>query len=126
MDIQNRKDIITLVDSFYEKVLKDELLGRIFTNVVKVDWEKHLPRMYDFWETTLFYESKYSGNPMQVHVDLNQRFPLTKVHFDRWLALFNQTVDELFEGNMATLARQRALSIATVMQVKIYAADTHS
>ncbi len=121
-DIENREDIIVLVDSFYDKVLKDDTIGYIFKDVANINLEKHMPTMYDFWETTLFHQSVYKGNPMRVHVKLNQKEPLKKSHFERWLKLFNETVDELFEGEKAESVKTKALSIATVMQIKVYQA----
>lgn len=118
-DIESRKDIIILVNQFYEKVKKDQEIGFIFTDIVKVNWEVHLPVMYDFWENTILYTGSYKGNPMDSHKKLNRMFPLTSDHFAKWVKLFLETVDELFEGTNATLARQRAISIATIMQLKI-------
>lgn len=118
-DIENRNDIVLLVDSFYSHVLKDETIGFIFTDVAKINIEQHMPKMYDFWETTLFHNVVYKGNPMLIHTELNKRIPLKKEHFERWLELFNTTVNELFTGTKAELAKTRALSIATVMQIKI-------
>jgi hemoglobin len=122
-DIKNRKDIELLVDTFYKKVLKDETISYIFNDVAKIDLAKHMPLMYDFWETTLFHQAVYKGNPMKVHLDLNVKESLKKAHFDQWLTMFNETVDELFYGEKAELAKTRALSIATVMQIKIYQAS---
>lgn len=121
-DIRGREDIQLLIDSFYVQVRKDELIGYIFEDVAKVDWVHHLPVMYDFWEQILFHTGGYSGNPMALHVRLNGMIPLKKEHFDRWLALFTGTVNDHFEGPMAEMARQRALSIATTIRVKIAAA----
>jgi len=118
-DIKNRADVKLLVDSFYKKALLDKAIGHFFTEVIQLDLEKHMPKMYDFWETTLFHTANYKGNPLQVHLDLNHKSALEKPHFDRWLGLFNETVDELFSGEIANLAKTRALSIATVMQLKI-------
>lgn len=117
--IENRLDIEHLVDSFYDKVKKDELIRSFFTDVVSVNWEKHLPVMYNFWDNIIFHTGSYSGNPMQVHMQMHSRAPMRKEHFDRWLSLFLETVDELYEGDNAELAKQRAISIATVMQIKI-------
>ena len=119
-DINSRKDIELLVNSFYKKVLKDDIIGFIFNDVVRLNWEKHIPIMYDFWESTLFQRTIYRGNPMQIHLELNEKIPLKKVHFDQWLKIFNETVDCFFSGEKAELAKTRALSIATVMQIKIY------
>lgn len=118
-DITNRKDIQLLVDTFYEKVRRDDTIGYIFNEVAKVDWPHHLPIMYDFWENIAFQTGGYSGNPMPVHMQLHQQTPLTAAHFERWLQLFTGTADELFEGNKTELVKQRALSIATMMRIKI-------
>jgi hemoglobin len=119
-DIQTREDIIRLVDTFYDKVQEDEVIGYFFNDVAKVDWAHHLPKMYDFWETTLFHQPKYKGNPMRVHVDLHQKETMEKEHFDRWLSLFKQTVDELFKGVNAENIKMKGESIATVMHIKVY------
>jgi hemoglobin len=118
-DIQSRDDIVRIVDTFYERVKQDELLGPIFTEKAKVNWEKHLPVMYDFWENVVFYTGNYSGNPMRIHQQLHQRIPLAKADFNKWLKLFFKTVDQLYRGEHAELIKQRAQSIATVMQLKI-------
>ena len=118
-DIENRKDIELLVNRFYDKVIADRVIGYIFNDIAKVNWEKHLPVMYDFWENTLLYSGTYTGNPMEIHNRLNKVVPLTATHFQQWLDLFNSTVDELFAGEKARLAKQRAISIATLMQIKI-------
>jgi hemoglobin len=118
-DIESKKDIELLVDTFYSKVQADDLIGYIFTDIAKVNWEKHLPVMYNFFENMLFYTGSYTGNPMELHNHISRLFPLTKAHFARWELLFTQTVDELFTGEKATLAKQRAKSISAVIQIKI-------
>lgn len=118
-DIETKVDIELLVNTFYDKVKADKIIGYIFNDVVKVHWEKHLPVMYNFWENTLFYTGTYEGNPMELHKHLHRLTPLTATHFKQWTSLFNSTVDELFSGSKAELAKQRAFSIATIMQVKI-------
>lgn len=119
-DIESRSDIELLVKSFYEKVKIDPVIGSIFTDIARVNWEKHLPVMFDFWENTIFYTGSYSGNPMISHQNLNKLFPLNAAHFSRWNQLFASTIDELFEGDKAALAKQRAISISTVMQLKLF------
>ena len=118
-DIENSEDIMKLIDRFYQQVVKDPVIGHIFTTTIKVNWEKHLPAMYSFWENTLFYTGTYTGNPMLIHQRINQIVHLTNQHFDRWVELFTATVDDQFEGEKAELAKQRAFSIATVMKIKI-------
>ena len=118
-DIENSKDVEQLINSFYDKVKQDDVIGFIFNDVAKVNWEKHLPVMYDFWESVIFSINTYSGNPMEVHMHLNRRVQLAKEHFERWLKLFTGTVDELFEGKNANIAKEKAISIATIMETKI-------
>ena len=117
-DISSRQDIMHLVNRFYEKVKADEMIGYIFNDVARVDWEKHLPVMYDFWESVIFFTGGYTGNPMITHRKLNQVVHLTPGHFQKWIELFTSTVDENFSGDKAELAKQRAVSIATIMQLK--------
>lgn len=119
-DILNASHIKLLVDTFYEKVRKDTIISHFFTEAVVVHWEEHLPTMYNFWENILFSTGNYSGNPMMKHIALNQISPMKTEHFQRWLELFFKTTDELFEGINAEMIKQRAYSIATVMQTKIY------
>lgn len=118
-DISSSEDVQWMVNRFYDKIKEDKLVGFIFTDVMKVNWQKHLPVMYAFWENALFYTGGYNGNAMKKHININRVIPLQKKYFTRWLQLFNQTVDEYFEGEKATLAKQRALSIASIMQIKI-------
>lgn len=118
-DITSKKDIRLLVDTFYDRVRPDPVIGHFFSTVVAVDWGKHLPVMYAFWENVLFHKGTYSGNPMQQHQALNQKSPMKPEHFRRWLQLFSGTVNDLFEGDNAEIIKQRATSIATVMQIKI-------
>jgi hemoglobin len=113
--------VIILVNKFYEKVRVDDTIGYIFEDIFKVNWDIHMEVMYNFWESVLFYTANYTGNPMIVHRQINNVVSLTPEHFKRWLQLFHATVDENFEGEKAELAKQRATSIATVMQMKIKA-----
>ena len=115
-DIQDRNDIKTLVNSFYEKVRKNALLSPVFNSKIAEDaWPAHLERMYDFWNAILFAEKGFEGNPMQKHLQL----PIDEKHFSTWLALFNQTINELFSGPKAEEAKKRAASIAQIMNFKI-------
>lgn len=117
-DIENRKDIEQLVNAFYARVLKDDKIGFFFNEIVQIDWDKHFPIMYDFWETILFDTMKYKGNPMTKHIVLSKKEPMTAAHFERWLELWNQTVDEHFGGERASEAIKRAKMIADLMKFK--------
>lgn len=125
-DIENREDIEKLVNRFYKKVIADPHIGFIFTDVAKVNWGKHLPVMYDFWENSLFYTGSYTGNPLKTHQHINRVVPLQPEHFNQWTNLFNETVDELFEGEKAGLAKQRAYSISTVIRLKLKEGESES
>ena len=118
-DLANRSDIVSLLESFYSKAFGDALIGRFFTEVVPLDLETHIPVIADFWESVLLNRNVYHNNTMKIHLDLNDKAPLTKLHFDVWLKYFNDTLDELFAGNIALLAKQRAKSVATIMQIKV-------
>jgi hemoglobin len=118
-DIENRDDVKFLINTFYDKVKKDETIGYIFNDIAKVNWDYHLPIMYNFWESILFFTGTYTGNPMKAHEKIHPVVNFTAEHFSVWLKLFTSTVDELFEGEKAELAKQRAISIATVMQLKL-------
>lgn len=118
-DIKNRADIERLVNTFYDKVKQDDVIGFIFNDVAEVNWDKHLPVMYDFWENIIFLTNQYIGNPMSVHIRLNEQVRFTKEHFHRWIQLFTGTVDELFEGRKANLAKEKAAGIAAIMETKI-------
>lgn len=111
-DITTIEDIRTLINSFYDKVRQDDLLGYVFNEVANVDWEHHLPKMYAFWEFLLIGGEGYQGNPMEPHRRLHEKVPLRKDLFDRWLMIFNQTVDEHFAGKNAEEAKNKASLIA--------------
>jgi len=110
-DITTEADIKTLVHRFYEKVRGDEQLGPIFDAAIQDNWDAHLQKMCDFWGTLLLYTRKYLSDPMVKHMPL----PIQQEHFERWISLFNQTVDECFAGDLATEAKRRAGNIARFM-----------
>lgn len=118
-DIESREDVVLFVDAFYKKVEADPVVGFIFTEIAKVNWAHHLPKMYDFWESVLFGKALFKGNPMEVHFRLNKEQPLGEKEFDRWKGLFIQTIDELFEGDQADETKKKAASIANLMQYKV-------
>lgn len=117
-DIENRDDLLLLVDRFYKKLLADPSISYLFTDVAKINLEHHLPILVDFWDSILFQSNTYQQNAMQPHIRLHQQSPIQKQHFNTWLGYFKATVDELFDGEKAFLAKERATGIATVMQIK--------
>ena len=117
-DIETSEDVKLLIDTFYTKVREDDVIGYIFNDIAKVDWVKHLPRMYAFWEFLLIGGENYQGNPLEPHRKINAMVPLTEAHFERWLSLFHQAVDELFRGLNAEEAKNRSRLIALTWQPK--------
>ncbi len=115
-DIATPDDIRSLVDAFYNRLTNDDVVGHFFTGL---DLDHHLPRIAAFWEMALLGKPGYTTNVTDVHLALNKRIPMERAHFDRWLQLFNFTVDERFSGPVADEAKSRAASIAMVMLVKI-------
>ena len=115
-DITTPADIERPAHTLYERVPADEILAPIFDDVAHTDWARHLPKMYDFWETVLFGASAYRGQPIGIHVQLATRVALGQPEFGRWLALFVDTVDAAFLGPQADEAKLRAARIANVMQ----------
>ena len=119
-DLENREDLFLFVRKFYEKLLPDPVVGHFFTDVIDLDLEEHLPILVDYWDTILFGAMNYNRNPMKVHLDLHGKSPMEQQHFDRWVKHFKETMDAYFRGEKAELAKQRAHSIAIVIQSKIY------
>lgn len=117
-DIKNRNDIEKLINTFYGKIKIDTKIGYFFTDVAKLNWEEHLPKMYDFWENIMFSKGNYTGNPMTKHKELHQKSEMKEAHFKHWNALFNETVDELFTGAKAEEIKQRAMNISGVLMYK--------
>jgi len=113
-DIQQLDDIKLLVNTFYGRVQKDELIGPIFASKI-TDWTPHLEKMYRFWQTILLHEHTYSGSPFPPHATL----PIAQSHFDVWLGLWCATVDEFFEGANAEEAKNRGKIMAQLFHYKI-------
>lgn len=118
-DIKTRKDVEFLINEFYQRILKDKQIGYFFTEIVVLNWNKHIPIMYDFWESILFSTAKYKGNPMEKHLAINQKEKLKKAHFDKWIQLWESTILENFVGKNAEKAIEKAKQIGSLMQFKI-------
>lgn len=118
-NLESREDIELLVNSFYDKVVQDETIGFFFKDIIKVNFQKHLPKMYSFWETILFGQMSYKGNPMAVHFPINQLEAMEKRHFEKWLELWKQTIEENFTGQNADMAITKSENIANLMAYKM-------
>jgi hemoglobin len=112
VDIETRDDVERLVRAFYSKALTDPIIGFIFTDVAKLDLEAHVPQIASFWETILLGVPSYRGGAFRPHAELHFQVRLRSGHFERWLFLWRETVDELFAGERAELAKAHALRVA--------------
>ncbi|WP_144283170.1 group III truncated hemoglobin [Chryseobacterium echinoideorum] len=117
--LESREDIELLINSFYAKVIKDEIIAFFFNDVAKVNWDHHLPKMYSFWETILFGQMSYKGNPMAVHFPVNEVAAMEKKHFEQWLKLWKETILENFHGENVSMAITKSENIAKLMSFKM-------
>ncbi|MBO9532592.1 MAG: group III truncated hemoglobin [Solirubrobacteraceae bacterium] len=111
-DIAARDDVERLVRAFYGRALSDTMIGYLFTDVARLDLEAHIPEITDFWETILLGARSYSGGAFAPHASLHRKSPLRAGHFERWLTIWRETVDELYAGPHAELAKSHALRVA--------------
>ncbi len=120
-NIESREDVTLLVNTFYSKIRKDALLGPIFNKII-TDWESHLELLTDFWETNLFFERKYFGNPMHTHIEVDKKMDnsINELHFGTWINLWHETINELFEGETAEIAKNRARNMGTFLHLNIF------
>jgi hemoglobin len=124
-DIENREDVFLLVNTFYAKVKKDDFIGHIFLEIIPTnEWESHIDKLTDFWETNLFFVRKFKGNPMKAHKDVDTHFKhsITQQHFGKWLEIWFTTVNELFDGPNANNAKERARNIAASLFMRMFEA----
>lgn len=123
VDLKTREDVYLLVSSFYKKVRVNEVLGPIFNATIK-DWDAHLQHLTTFWESSLFLKTRYTGNPLEAHVKVDQanNNSVTELHFGIWLNLWFETIDDLFEGDYAENAKRRARKMGTFLYLKIFEA----
>ena len=114
-DLADRTDVERLVRTFYRAAAMDDLLGPVFA-AAHVDWPEHIAKLTDFWMWQLFAERGYEGNPLRAHEPVHARTPFGPEHYARWLALFTETVDELFAGPVADAAKDRAEKMARALE----------
>lgn len=114
-DILTLDDVKKMVDTFYGKVRENELLAPVFDERIRDRWPQHLEKMYTFWQTILLEERTYFGAPFPPHAQL----PVNHAHFEQWMQLFIQTIDELFSGEKAKEAKWRAGKMAEIFEFKI-------
>jgi len=121
--LETRNDIEKLVRHFYARVRKDDLLGPFFNQTItnEKEWEKHYQLLTAFWELNLMDRKGFDGNPAKAHHGVDKAFKhtITTSHFDRWVELWHNTIDHLYEGELAEKAKTRAQNMAKGMYKKI-------
>jgi hemoglobin len=122
-DIEDREDCERLVRAFYERALTDPIIGFLFTDIARMDLEEHIPVITRFWETILLGARSYGGGAFAPHVALHSKAPLRRGHFARWLLLWRTTVDELFAGERAELAKAHAERVAAAFHSRLRTLD---
>jgi hemoglobin len=122
-DLDSRAQIEAFVDLFYQRILADQQLAPIFLDIAVIDLAVHLPHIKDYWCKLLLGEKRYKRHTMNIHRQLHGKQPLQTGDFQRWLALFNATLDEGFAGERSERARQVAASIAGNMEASLPAAE---
>jgi hemoglobin len=121
-DIASKDDLVTLVNTFYDRVKRDEVIGYIFNTIIGDDWSVHLPIMYSFWNTVLFGAEGYKGQAIGKHIEIDRKIPLTEAHFERWISLWSDTVNALFAGAKAEQIKAKAATMLHLIQFKVAAA----
>ncbi|MCV2486190.1 group III truncated hemoglobin [Flavobacterium sp. SH_e] len=119
--IENRTDVSFLVHQFYTKIRADREIGFYFNEMI-TDWDLHLEKLTDFWETNLFGVRKYKGNPHAVHNEVDAHFDekITITEFGIWLNHWFQTIDEHFEGENAETLKRRARKMSTFLYMSMF------
>ena len=122
-DIQTPEEIYIVVDEFYKKLLADDTISYIFTDVVKIKLEEHLPILVTFWSQAILETGGYVNNLTQIHLDVNAKSYLSKELFDIWLNHFEAAINENFEGFNCERMKNQAHNLSTIMQIKIAQQD---
>ncbi len=119
-DISSKKDIHFIITAFYKKLVADENMLPFFKAIVEENHlEEHIKTITNFWQDILFHTASYSNNVMEKHLEFHKKIVFKKEHFTTWLSYLKTTIDSSFEGQSAQNMKDRAASIAMVMQVKL-------
>lgn len=113
-DLDDSHEVTTFVHQFYEQVSRDDLLGPVFNEVAQVNWAEHMPKLAAFWCRVLFGTAGYTGNPFAAHRRIHDMKPFTVAHFERWLALFHDTLDRNWSGPNVDKMKDIAGNVARV------------
>ncbi len=124
-DLEPGAAVERLVNAFYDQAKQDPVLGPVFDTVIGEDWSRHLPVMYAFWDSVVFGLGGYKGQAVAKHIDIDRRMPLNEAHFERWINLWYATVDSMYAGPNAELAKSKANMMLQLIRFKVdYARET--
>ncbi len=118
-DIENPADLYSLVDEFYKKLLADSRINYIFTDVVKIKIEEHLPILVTFWSQIILGTGGYMNNLTDIHLKVDKLEHLTPELFEIWISHFNSTVDENYLGKNSKEIKLQANNLSIILQIKI-------
>ncbi len=117
-DVRNSADIHEIMKNFYSKLLRDDSVSYLFTDVAKIQLDEHLDELVAFWDQILFSNYGYEKNVMNIHRDIHEKSQFTEEHFKTWMQYFYESIDEKHEGEIAQNMKDRAYSIAYLMRTK--------
>lgn len=103
------------VGRFYARARQDDLLGPVFEAAVQ-DWPEHLERITAFWTRAMLGTGDYRGNPLAQH----RKHPITPPMFERWLRLWGETADDLFDPEAAEAVKERAQRIGESLSLGLF------
>jgi len=126
-DLKTREDVFNLVSRFYKKVRQNPEIGHFFNEIIQ-DWDEHLEKLTDFWESHLFGKAIYHGNPKKAHIEVDQHSngQIATYHFGIWLNMWFETIDELYEGELAERAKTNARKMSTNLFLKMFEARSYT
>jgi hemoglobin len=114
-DLDRRAEVHDLVVAFYREIVFDDVLAPVFTEVAEVDWAEHIPKLIDYWCRVLLDEIGYRGSLLAAHRHVHDQVPFEPVHFERWLRLWNQSIDRRWSGPKAEQAKAHAAHLGGVI-----------
>ena|SRR5690625_674285 len=111
------ENIAIMVDRFYASVQEHPTLGPVFNNRLEGRWDNHLAQMKDFWSSVLLMSGRYQGRPLRAHFDVEG---LEKRHFGDWLGLFRETLESVYEPDVAEAIHARSRQIAQRFSIALF------
>jgi hemoglobin len=106
-----------LVRLFYARIRQDAELGPIFNSAIG-DWPEHLEKLTDFWSSVMLTTGRYKGRPVPAH--LKHAAHITPALFQRWLAIWADTTNELMAPVAAQALQAKAARIAESLQLAMF------